>query len=72
MAQEVCQYLFLGTSYCLYNSTLADSGIFKNFLYQGGVKSTVYWVLEDLKFKISEGSDQNWWFPDSAQLAVSV
>ena len=38
--------------------TLADSGFFKNFLYQGGVKSTVSWVFEDLKFKISEGYDQ--------------
>ena len=52
--------------------TLADSGFFKNFLYQDGVKSTVFWVFEDLKFKISEGYDQNWCFPDSAQLAVSV
>ena len=51
---------------------LADSGFFKNFLYQDGVKSTVSWVFEDLKFKISEGYDQNWGFPDSAQLAVSV
>ena len=24
-------------------------------MYQGGVKSTVSWVFEDLKFKISEG-----------------
>ena len=52
--------------------TLADSGFFRNFLYQGGVKSTVSWVFEDLKFKISEGYDQNWCFPDSAQLAVSA
>ena len=52
--------------------TLADSGFFKNFLYQCGVKSTVSWVFEDLKFKISEGSDPNWCFPDSAQLTVSV
>ena len=51
---------------------LADSGFFKNFLYQGGMKSTVSWVFEDLKFKISEGSDQNWCFLDSAQLAVSA
>ena len=51
---------------------LADSGFFENFLYQGGVKSTVSWVFEDLKFKISEGYNQNWCFPDSAQLAVSV
>ena len=51
---------------------LADSGFFKNLLYQGGVKSTVSWVFEDLKFKISEGYDQNWCFPESAQLAVSV
>ena len=28
--------------------SLADSGFFKNFLYQGGVKSTVSWVFEDL------------------------
>ena len=48
---------------------LADSGFFKNFLYQGGVKS---WVFEDLKFKISEGYDPNWCFPDSAPLAVSA
>ena len=39
---------------------LADSGIFKNFQHQGGVKSTVFWVFEDLKSKISEGYDQNW------------
>ena len=52
--------------------TIANSGFFKNFLYQGGVKSTVSWVLEDLKFKISDGYDQNWCFPDSAQLAVSA
>ena len=37
--------------------TLADSGFFKNLLHQGGVKSTVFWVFEDLKFKISEGYD---------------
>ena len=29
-------------------------------------------VFEDLKFKISEGLDQNWCFPDSAQLAISA
>ena len=39
---------------------------------QGGVKVTVSGVVEDLKFEISEGSDPNWCFPDSAQLAVSV
>ena len=27
--------------------------------YQGGVKATVSGVFEDLKFKISEASDQN-------------
>ena len=43
-----------------YGYTLADLGFFKNFLYQGGVKSTVSWVFEDLKFKISEGYDQSW------------
>ena len=53
-------------------STLADSGFFKNFLYQGGVKATVSWVFEDIKFKISEGYDQNWCFPDPAQLAASA
>ena len=34
--------------------------------------ATVFGVVEDLKFKISECSDQNWCFPDSAQLAVSA
>ena len=29
-------------------------------------------TIEDLKFKISEGYDQNWCFPDFAQLAVSA
>ena len=52
--------------------TLADSGFFKSFLYQGGVKSTVSWVYEDLKFKISEGYNKNWCFLDTAQLAVSA
>ena len=28
---------------------LTDSGFFKNFLYQGGVKSTVSWVFEKRK-----------------------
>ena len=36
------------------------------------MKSTVSWVFEDLKFKISEGYDQNWCFPDCAQLAFSA
>ena len=36
------------------------------------MKATVSGVVEDLKFKISEGSDLNWCFPDSAQLAVSA
>ena len=49
---------------------LADSGFLKNLLYQGGMKSTVSWVFEDLKF--SEGYDQTWCFPDSVQLAVSA
>ena len=34
---------------------LADSGFLKNFLYQGGLRSTVSWVFEDLNFKISDG-----------------
>ena len=36
------------------------------------MKVTVFGVVEDLKFVISEGPDQNWCFPDSAQLAVSA
>ena len=36
------------------------------------MKATVSGVVEDLKFKISEGSDPNWCIPDSAQLAVSA
>ena len=45
---------------------------FHQVWYQGGVKATVSGVVEDLEFKISEGSDQNWCFLDSAQLAVSA
>ena len=45
---------------------------FHQVWYQGGVKAAVSGVVEDLKFKISEGSDSNLCFPDSAQLAVSV
>ena len=36
------------------------------------MKATVSGVVEELKFKISEGLDQNWCFPESAQLAVSA
>ena len=36
------------------------------------MKATVFGVVEDLKFKISDGSDQNWCVPDFAQLAVSA
>ena len=32
---------------------------FSNLRYQGIVKAIVSGVFEDLKFKISEGSDQN-------------
>ena len=32
---------------------------FKTLSYQGILKATVSGVLEDLRFKISEGSDQN-------------
>ena len=44
----------------MYLCKVADLGFLKNLLYQGGVKSTVFCVFEDLKFKISEGYDQNW------------
>ena len=46
-------------------------GFTKFGTYQGGVKATISGVIEELKFKISEGSDPNWCFPDSAQLAES-
>ena len=36
------------------------------------MKATVSRIVEDLKFKISEGSYQKWCFPDFAQLAVSA
>ena len=45
---------------------------FHQVWYPGGVEATVSGVVEDLKLKISEGSDQNWCFPESAQLAVSA
>ena len=38
---------------------LGDSGDFQTSRYQGIVKATAFGVFEDLKFKISEGSDQN-------------
>ena len=60
-----------GSSFILV-CTLDDSGIFLDSQYQGGVKSTVSEVFEDLKFKISEGYKKNCCFPVSAQLAVSV
>ena len=39
--------------------TLGDSGDFKTSRYQGIVKAAVSYRLQDLKFKISEGLDQN-------------
>ena len=36
------------------------------------MKATVSYRLQDLEFKISEGSDQNGSCPESAQLAVSA
>ena len=42
------------------------------FYYQDTLTNTVSGVFEDLKFKITEGSDQNWSCPASALLAVSV
>ena len=50
-----------------------DSGVFRlQGKYQNIVKATGFGAFEDLKFKISEGSDQNWSCPESAQVAVSV
>ena len=39
--------------------TLGDSGDFQTSRYQGIVKATVSYRPQDLRFKISEGSDQN-------------
>ena len=39
--------------------TVGDSGDFQTPRYQGIVKATGSYRLQDLKFKISEGSDQN-------------
>ena len=44
---------------------------FHQVWYQSIMKATVSGVLEDLTFKISEDSDQNWSCPGSALLAVS-
>ena len=38
---------------------LGDSGFSYTSKYQGIVRATVSGVFKDLKFKISEGSDQN-------------
>ena len=59
----------------LWNSTLKAEYLFQGFhqvWYQGDKKATVSGAVEDLKFKILEGWDQNWCFPDCAQLAVSA
>ena len=36
------------------------------------MKATVFGVVEDLKFKISEGSDPNWCFPDCPVSCLSL
>ena len=36
------------------------------------MKATDSGVVEDLKFKISEGSDQNWGFPDCPFSCLSL
>jgi hypothetical protein len=62
LVQNICSIAGYFRSYLhnIYNMyILADSGFFLDFYYQGGVKSTVSWVFEDLKFKISEGYKQN-------------
>ena len=56
---------------CYHFSITVHQG-FHQAWYQGIVKATYSEVFEDLKFKISEGYDQNWCFPDPAQLAVST
>ena len=53
-----CKYAVI--TFIIILSALGDSGVFKTSRYQGIVKATVSWVFEDLKFRISEGSDQNW------------
>ena len=47
--------------YCItvYCKALGDSGDFQTSRYQGIVKATVSYRPQDLRFKISEGSDQN-------------
>ena len=44
--------------FCKYLSTYVHQGVSKVW-YQGILKATVSGVFEDLKFKISEGSEQN-------------
>ena len=36
------------------------------------MKATVSGVVEDLNFKISEGSDPNWYFPDCPVSCLSL
>ena len=69
MVLESPQIFYLVQFGCFLNVYILG---FHQVWYQGGVKATVSGVVEDLKSKISEGSDPNWCFPDSAQLAVSV
>ena len=50
---------------------VGDSGDFGTSRYQGIVKATVSYMLQHLKFKISEGLDQNWSCPETANRAES-
>ena len=50
--------------------TLADSGFLKNFLYQGGVKSTVFGYLRTSSLKFQKATTQIGVF--LTQLAVSA
>ena len=66
MKIEICMYLQANKYVCL------PIHIFFRPLVSRWREVYCLGVFEDLKFKISDGSDQNWCVPGSAHLAVSV
>ena len=62
-SESIWKHLKLSEVSCIKNKLVGENFfealyiLFHQVWYQGGVKATVSGVVEDLKFKISEGSD---------------
>ena len=53
------KFCFTSLNFCICSMYIRGYRVFQTSRYQGIVKAKVSRVFEDLKFKISEGSDQN-------------